>query len=355
MHIIYFFFTLLKTTLYYLNIFLIQNLSFDNLLFLIGISFYIVYLRKKILLNKNYYNNFFKEKDYSKEEDKLALADHILQYQFKNKKDRYFTFVFLIISFICYISMAFFFRVKNLANIIDLKKIYSMLLALYNKMNILILIYNLIILFLCIYALLLTLHFIKKFYLKHVMKAHFYLAEEGSWYQKFIDKKSYSNKLYLIRNKLGSYYTSFYSTLFYKIAKEEHLSEFEPKPKVDALYIKYQKFLNVSSNLIRNIPYNLHYICFFFILLFDLFFNDLVLLHVVYFLPIMFIFHLYVIYCKFVRDKSIFGLGDYINKFFYHEIIVINRDWMTIDGLPCETYREFPFDFLEYEMKGFNK
>ena len=130
-------------------------------------------------------------------------------------------------------------------------------------MNILILIYNLIILFLCIYALLLTLRFIKKFYLKQVMKAHFYLAEEGSWYQKFINKQSYSNKLYLISNALDSYYCSFYRTIFYKIAQEEHLSEFEPKPKVDALYIKYQRFLNISSKLIENIPYNFHYIVFF--------------------------------------------------------------------------------------------
>ena len=85
MYIIYFFFTILKTTLYYLNVFLIQNLSFENFVFLIGITFYIVYLRKKISF----------EKIYSKEEDKLALADHILQYQFKNKKDRYVTLFFL--------------------------------------------------------------------------------------------------------------------------------------------------------------------------------------------------------------------------------------------------------------------
>ena len=77
------------------------------------------------------------------------------------------------------------------------------------------------------------------FYIRHVMKAHFYLAEEDSWYKKNFDKQSYNNKLYLIQNELGSYLRGFFSALFDKIAQEEHLSEFEPKPKVDALYVKY--------------------------------------------------------------------------------------------------------------------
>lgn len=358
MHMIYFFLILLKTALYYFNVLLIQNLSINNLLFLISIFLYIWLLKRRNSLKKNYYNNFFENRNYTNQADKEALVDHILQYQFKSKGDRYSTFFFLFFSFLCYISLVFSFRFKNISNIIDLKKTYAFLTALYEKMNLLLLIYNFLILFLCIFAIILTLNEIKTLYLKHLMKAHFFFGEEGSWYQKFIDKKAFNNKLYLIDCNLHSHLGTFYSWLFHKMTKEKRTlkhEEYEPKPKVDALYIKYQKFLTASDNIISNIPYNFHYICFFFILLFDLLFNNFVLLHIAYFLPIMFIFHLYVLFCKFALDKRVFGLVEHINKFFYHEVIILDDKWMTIDGIPCYIDHAFPFEFLKFEMKGFRQ
>jgi hypothetical protein len=367
MYFIGLFLIIFKGLIFYLDKLFLSYLSLNSLLFLLFLLIYLTILYKNKKKTKDYYKNLI-----INPKENNALVDHIMTYRCKsNLSILVWFYILALLAFLYFIGILSL-RIRNIENIIDIKKIGNNLLNFYYNSSISLLFFNFLILLLLIISFLWTIGLIKKYLLKKVMSLHFYLAEEKSYYYKKINKLAFSNLLYQIYLFINLHFSEVFryiGILFFlkKInitfsrklygglyeSLEMDLTE-DDNEKLDLYYKKYGYICDFFNKALNFILYNLHYLLLFFIIFYDIFYNNMILKNFTYYLPFMFLYHSYVIYCKFVIDKKPYGLVSFVNKMFYHDVIVINK-LMLIDGEPFEVDTEFGIDFLNYELRNFTE
>lgn len=79
----------------------------------------------------------------------------------------------------------------------------------------------------------------------------------------------------------------------------------------------------------------------------------MVLVFTVYYLPLMFVYNLYVNYCDFVFYRRPSGLIENINRLLYGNVIFVDSSLMIIDGQPYEVDPDFGNEFLAFELNNY--
>jgi len=226
------------------------------------------------------------------------LADHIMTFRCNSPWSILLRIYILSAIFIIYILGILSLRIRHMENIIDLKKIGKFLLNFYYTNPLSIILINIIIITLLLISVVWTIVYIKKYLLNKIMSLHFYFAEEGSFYQKKLADLGWNNYLYRYLDRIigdifaniGIYffmkkYIKFF-TFLYTIAKD---SGYQSSNIMDDYYKKYGYICTFFTNTCHFILYNIHYLLLFVITLYDIIYNNMVLLSVAVYLPFMFI------------------------------------------------------------------
>lgn len=306
---------------------------------------------------------------YKKLTNQDAITEHILQYRFKSIEDRNATFIFLLVSSIIFVIGIFYLRASNFYKEICLRFIVRRLL-LYFKINPLLFLYAVFIIILTVYAFLLTLKIIRKFYLKHLMKTHFYYSSPNSSYYKSINNRAFDTYLYRVSSFLDNCYDKLISLIcFFKIKnllkkknyeKLFQLMYFDWTKSEEEIFEKfidkYHKYICFINKNIQPLVFHFHYLIFLLIIIFDLYYNDLHLTYTFNYLPVMFLINIYVVYCKFVLEKRPFGIIEFTHELYYCHVEYVkinNKEWMFVNGEPRSKDENYGEEFLKFELNGF--
>lgn len=347
---------ILKGILFILGKDLLPYLSERNIGFILGI------IMVNILLNKLY--------KYQRRHNNLT--DHIIYYRFNSKTSLYYSLFIIITVFISYIIVIFYLRIINLEKPADLAQIYFNMEILYYKTNLFICIYVAVIILLLFYTLLKLILLIKKYLNIHNTKIHFYLLS----YEKYNNIHNYIRDHLVIHSLLISrlksvihyceiilcfgYYKSIcyrYSSEFIKdktnkmlfwTEKDVILYEEFQKRHENKMYVIYYLVDHITKGL-----HKLHIITLIFLFIYDIFYNDYILIITTRALPFLFIYQLYISLCYFITDKPTYDICELTNQFYYQDLIVLDEKTIILNGVISEMPTNFVEDFLKYDAKGF--
>jgi hypothetical protein len=248
----------------------------------------------------------------------------------------------LTFSIICVFGI-FFLRIKNSSNYVDLKVLY-LKLSLYtaswmeNILNITLIIFS------CIFYLVIITK-LMRYLKKHLIKRHIKLSNNTLYLSliKNIDKISIYKFIYMFSSK------AFKLFMEYPLKKKY--------PEVDIFKINWEKglakycytFYKFIIRLVNFIALNMHYIILFLVIIYDMLYNNFIILNLFKVLPYIFIYELYLRISKFVEYKSL-RYDVWLYEFFYGAVELISEQEIIL-GEDYVLMEEFKLA-IEYLKNG---
>jgi hypothetical protein len=216
---------------------------------------------------------------------------------------------FILLMFIC--------RWSNIDKLLDLKSNYVLLQHIYNEISLIALYINMpLLLCLCILYIII-LSYIMRSIKKHMYKLYFYffLYFHDNFYQQLYNIQNYLDINYYTRNFLDYLCENIYKKDFFSAPFS---------------------FRFIFTHVI-GLQYIFHCILLFMVILYDLFFNHMLLTHMFKILPFVFIYELWVRISIFLRGTN-FNCDAIIANMLYSEIteIEIDKKCLYIEGIPYE-------------------
>src|ERR1700729_455572 len=306
--------------------------------------------------------------------NKLSLLrkyklNSIMKFGFKNKAENFYNAFILICSFFFLIGGIFYLRLMNQTKQLNLVEIYTLFLTLLDTLTLFENCLNIIILCLVvsIYFLLCSkgLHYIKF----HIIKRHIYLVggvqeipDAVDWYVlKFLF--GFVNKIILNSANVREFIEYLYTHLYFKYQhknygpyfstlsfKEQKKIRMQSPTEPILLFIKYPRFFAI----ILFLRTKGHYFLLSFCILYDIFFNNLIITTIFIILPWTFFYELYLRFSKFIDDLYI-PYDQFIHTFVYaKQLKRFNEKLLLIDGVFYD-YDQFKKIYHKYILKNFVK
>jgi hypothetical protein len=335
--------------MYYINMFFF---SFKQIAFFINSNYTLQMSFNNfslILLELLYFIIFIKIA--SKPDLKVTVNFHILKYCYYYTLERVYSLIFVTFAFSLYLGLFGYLRFVNFDKTLNLIDIWSKLKDIFLELPLIVFIFNIILFIVFIYLVLLCLKVYKHFVHIEIVKLHFYYLDK-EFYSKIhlaiLGKYSLDSfvidKVLSMLSVLNDYMALGYKKNFWLYTKDERIIR-------DKLFEKISK----TFYYIKIFFYNLHYICFFIALFYDIFYNNYTLCYLFKCLPLILLYQMYINISKFVIQKPVIEVCGEVNKYFYHDIIFVDDNAVLIDGELYERSTTFAQDFLYYEASGFTK